>query len=138
MSTSSFDAEDIGLLVLGLFSAAVMVGIASVEAFGVSMSDTFTVSGYSASIAWIVAVGTFIGTIVTNDHTELLSTDAYDELMSSSMDDWYGWAILGVAALFLAWVFFPDVASFVKSQDLWGVLYVGLVATAQTALGWVY
>jgi len=46
--------------------------------------------------------------------------------------------VLGVAALFLAWVFVPDVASFVKSQDLWGVLYVGLVATAQTALGWVY
>jgi len=138
MSESSFDWEDIGLLVLGLFSAAVMVGIASVGAFGVSLSDTFTVGGYSASIAWVVAVGTFVGTIITNDHTELLATDGHEQLLDSAMDDWYGYAILGVAALFVAWVFVPDVASFVRSQDLWGVLYVGLVATAQTALGWVY
>jgi len=138
MSESNFDWEDIGLLVLGLFSAAVMVGIAEVGAFGVSMSDTFTVSGYSASIAWVVAVGTFVGTIVTNDHTELISTDGHEQLLDSAMDDWYGYAVLGVAALFVLWVFVPDVAEFVRSQDLWGVLYVGLVATAQTALGWVY
>lgn len=138
MSNSSFDWEDIGLLVLGLFSAAVMVGIASVGAFGVSLSDTFTFAGYSASIAWVVALGTFLGTIFTNDHTELLAMDGHEQLLDSAMDDWYGYAILGVAALFIAWVFVPQVPEFVKSQDLWGVLYVGLVATAQTALGWVY
>ena len=138
MSETSFDAEDQALLVLGLFSAAVMVGIASVEAFGVSMSDTFTVQGYSASIAWVVAVGSFVGTIVTNDHTDLLSSDGHQQLLDSNMDDMYGYAVLGVAALFVLWVFVPDVASFVKSQDLWGVLYVGMVATAQTALGWMY
>lgn len=138
MSENSFDPEDIGLLVLGVFSAAVMVGIASVEAFGVSLSDTFSVAGYSASIAWVIAVGTFAGTIVTNEHTELVSSDAYDELMGSDMADMYGYAVIGVAALFVAWVFFPSVAEFVQSQDLWGVFYVGLVATGQIALGWMY
>jgi hypothetical protein len=138
MSESSFDPEDIGLLVLGVFSAAVMVGIASVEAFGVSMSDSFTVSGFTGSIAWVLAVGTFVGTLWTNEHTELVSTDAYDELMDSDMSNLYGYAVLGVAALFVTWVFIPDVASFVRSQDLWGVLYVGLVATGQIALGWMY
>lgn len=138
MSESSFDPEDIGLLVLGVFSAAVMVGIASVEAFGVSMSDSFTVSGFTGSIAWVLAVGTFVGTLWTNEHTELVSTDAYDELMDSDMSNLYGYAVLGVAALFVFWVFVPEVASFVRSQDLWGVLYVGLVATGQIALGWMY
>jgi len=138
MSESSFDAEDQALLVFGLFSAAVMVGIAQVAAFGVSMSDTFSVAGYSASIAWVLAVGSFVGTIVTNDHTDLMSTDAHQQLLDSDMDNWYGYAVLGVAGLFVAWVFIPELAEFIQSQDLWGVLYVGLVATAQTALGWVY
>jgi len=138
MAQASFDWEDIGLLVFGLFSAAVMVGIASVEAFGVSMSDTFSFAGYSASIAWVLAMGSFVGTILTNDHTDLLSTDGHRQLLDSDMADWYGYAVLGVAALFVAWVFIPEIAEFIQSEDLWGVLYVGLVATAQTALGWVY
>lgn len=138
MSLKEFDAEDIGMLILGLFSAAVLVGIASVEAFGVSMSDTFTFAGYTASIAWVVSVGTFLGTIVTNDNSELLSTDGYDELMSSDMDSTYVYAILGTAALLVAWVFIPQVESFVTSADLWGVGYIALVGTAQIAIGWVY
>ena len=138
MSLNEFDAEDIGMLVLGLFSAAVLVGIASVEAFGVSLSDTFTLAGYSASIAWVVSVGTFIGTVITNDHTELLSADGYDELMSSGMDDYYAYAVLGTAALLVAWVFVPQVSDFVTSADLWGVGYIALVGTAQIAIGWVY
>ncbi len=138
MSLKEFDAEDIGMLVLGLFSAAVLVGIASVEAFGVSLSDTFSFMGYSASIAWVVSVGVLVGTVVTNDHTELLSTNGYEELMNSSMDDTYAYAVLGTAALLVAWVFVPEVADFVKSEDLWGVGYIGLVATGQIAIGWVY
>ena len=138
MSLKEFDAEDIGGLILGLFSAAVLVGIATVEAFGVSLADTFTVAGYSASIAWVISVGTFLGTIITNDHTELLSTDGYDELMSSGMDSYYVYAVIGTAALLVTWVFIPQVADFVRSEDLWGVGYVALVGTAQIAIGWVY
>ncbi len=126
------------MLILGLFSAAVLVGIASVEAFGVSLSDTFSFMDYSASIAWVISVATFVGTIITNDHTELLSTDGYDELMSSGMDSYYVYAVIGAAALLVAWVFVPEVADFVKSEDLWGVGYIGLVGTAQIAIGWVY
>ncbi len=138
MSLKDFDAEDIGMLILGLFSALVLVGIGSVEAFGVSMSDSFSFAGYSASIAWVLSVGTFLGTIITNDHTELLSTDGYDELMSSGMDSYYVYAVIGTAALLVAWVFVPEVAEFVKSEDLWGVGYIALVGTAQVAIGWVY
>jgi len=138
MSLKDFDAEDIGMLILGLFSALVLVGIGQVEAFGVSMADTFSFAGYSASIAWVISVGTFLGTIITNDHTELLSTDGYDELMSSGMDSYYVYAVIGTAALLVAWVFVPEVAEFVKSEDLWGVGYIVLVGTAQVAIGWVY
>ena len=40
MSYKGFDAEDICLLVLAIFSPAVMVGITTVEMFGISMGDT--------------------------------------------------------------------------------------------------
>ena len=138
MSLQSFDWEDIGMLVLGLFSAAVLVGIASVSAFGVALSDTFSIGGYSASLAWVISIGTFVGTVLTNEHTELLSSDGYSALKNSEMDDTYVYAVLGTAALLVAWVFIPQVSEFVTSEDLWGVLYIGLVGTSQVAIGWVY
>ncbi|WP_348606946.1 hypothetical protein [Halobaculum rarum] len=136
MAYQEFDAEDIGALVLAIFSAAVMTGIASVEAFGVSMSDGFTVAGISTSIAWLVTVGTFAAVVVTNDHTDLLSADGLDK-MKEDMDDVYAYAVIGSAALLVGWVLFPDVASFFQSQDLWGVIYIAGVAVAQIGLGWM-
>lgn len=126
------------MLVLGIFAAAAMVEIATVSAFGVGMGDTFTLAGKTASLAWILSVGTFVGTVITNDHTELATTDAYDELMSSSMDSTYAYAVVAAAAVLVGWVLFPQVADFFQSQDLWGVLYIAGISTAQIALGWMY
>ena len=136
MAYQEFDAEDIGALVLAIFSAAVMVGIASVEAFGVSMSDGFTVAGINTTIAWLVTVATFAGVVITNDHTDLLSADGFDK-MRDDMDDVYAYAVIGSAALLVGWVLFPEVASFFQSQDLWGVIYIAGVAVAQIGLGWM-
>ena len=136
MAYQEFDAEDIGALVLAIFSAAVMTGIATVSAFGVSMSDTFTVAGISTSIAWLVTVGTFAGVVITNDHTDLLSADGFEK-MKNDMDNMYAYAVLGSAALLVGWVLFPAVASFFQSQDLWGVIYIAGVAVAQVGLGWM-
>lgn len=136
MAYQEFDAEDIGALVLAIFSAAVMVGIASVEAFGVSMSDGFSIAGIDTTIAWLVTVGTFAAIVVTNDHTDLLSADGFEK-MKDDMDDVYAYAVLGSAALLVGWVLFPDVASFFQSTDLWGVLYILGVAVAQVGLGWM-
>jgi len=136
MAYQSFDAEDIGMLTLSIFSAAVMVGIASVEAFGVSMSDGFTLAGISTSIAWMVTLGTFVGTVLTNDHTDLISSDGL-ERMRDDMDDVYAFAVVVSVALLVGWVLFPEVADFFKSADLWGVLFIAGTATAQVALGWM-
>ena len=136
MAYQSFDAEDIGMLVISIFSAAVMTGIATVSAFGVSMSDGFTVAGIETTIAWLLTVGTFAGVVVTNDHTDLLSSDGLEK-MRNEMDDVYAFAVVGSAALLVAWVLFPEVADFFQSEDLWSVLYIAGVATAQVALGWM-
>lgn len=137
MAYQEFDAEDIGALVLAIFSAAVMTGIASIQAFGISMSDGFTLAGIETTIAWLLTVGTFATVVITNDNTELLSTDGFDK-MPERMDDMYAFAVAGSAALLVAWVLFPQVADFFQSEDLWGVIYIGGVAAAQVALGWMY
>ncbi|MXR39808.1 hypothetical protein GRX01_00330 [Halobaculum sp. WSA2] len=136
MAYQEFDAEDIGALVLAIFSAAVMVGIAQVSAFGVSMSDGFSIAGIETTIAWLVTVGTFAAVVVTNDHTDLLSADGLDK-MREDMDDVYAYAVVGSAALLVGWVLFPEVADFFKSTDLWGVFYIAGVAVAQVGLGWM-
>ncbi|WP_435145626.1 hypothetical protein [Halobaculum sp. P14] len=138
MAYTEFDAEDIGLLVLGIFASAVLVGIASVEAFNVGMSDTFTVAGIQTSIAWVVSVATLVGIVITNDNTELFSKDGLDELRESDMAEAYVYATLGAAAVLVGWVFFPAVSSFFKSSDLWGVVYIALMTVAQVAVGWIY
>ncbi|WP_053946695.1 hypothetical protein [Halolamina sediminis] len=138
MSTKSYDPEDIGMLVLGMFSAAVMVGIAEISAFGFSLSDSFTFLGNTTTLAWVVAVGTFVGTIVTNDHTDLLTAGGPRKLLDSSLDDMYGYTVLAAGGLLVAWVFVPQVADFVTGSDLWGVAYIGLVASSQITLGWLY
>ena len=138
MSKTELDPEDIGMLVLGIFSAAVMVGIASVEVFSFSLSDSFTVGGYTASIAWVATVGTFVGTIFTNEHTELFSTDAADELLNADMSDAYAYAVIAAAALLVAWVFVPQVSDFIAGSDVWGLGYVGLVTASQLTIGWIY
>lgn len=135
MSRYEFDEVDIGLLVFGLFSTAVLVGLATVEAFGVSMSDTFSVGGYTSKIAWVLSVGAFAGTIVTNDNAEL-SGDLYNQL-EEKLPRNYFIATLGTAAILLAWPFVPAVSEFITSQDLWAVLYLAAVVAGQFAVGWM-
>ena len=136
MAHNSFDAEDIGALVLSIFSAAVMVGIASVEAFGVSTSDGFTVAGIDTSIAWLLTLGTFGAIVVTNNHTDLIGSDGLDRLRDD-MDDVYAAAVVGTAALLVGWVLIPQLAEFFRSADLWGVIFIAITATSNVALGWV-
>ncbi|MFC7095691.1 hypothetical protein [Halobaculum marinum] len=75
--------------------------------------------------------------VVTNDNTELLSTDGMDR-MRDEMDDVYAFTVAGSAVLLVAWVLFPGVSSSFQSEDLWGVLYIAGVAASQVALGWMY
>jgi hypothetical protein len=138
MSETEFDPEDIGMFVLGILSAGVMVGIVIVEAFGVNMGDSFSVSSLDLSIAWAVTIGTTAGILVTNDNTDLIAADGIDKLQNSGMADYYVYTILAYVGLLIAWVLFPEVSDFITSQDVYGVAFIGISATAQAALGWFY
>lgn len=134
-SIQSFDPLDVGLLVLGLMSAFMLVGIASFDLFGVDFSEEMTaIAGFSLSTAWVLGYAAIAGTIITNDNTELSSLrDDVEQL-----DQYYAATVVLTLALPVAFIVFPDtVGDFFQSEDLWGVIYVGIVTTGQAAMGWM-
>ena len=135
MAKMEFDAVDAALVVAGLASAFMLVGIASFQLFDVDFTATqFTVSGIGLSTAWILGYGSIVGVILTNDNTELQSLS--DDIQG--LQGWYMAAAVGTLVLPVAFVALPDtVGSFFQSSDLWGLLYVIAVTTGQFALGWM-
>ncbi|OYR69028.1 hypothetical protein DJ78_12210 [Halorubrum ezzemoulense] len=130
-----FDAVDAALVVAGLASAFMLVGIASFQLFDVDFTATqFTISGIGLSTAWILGYASIVGVIVTNDNTEFQSLS--DDIQG--LQGWYMAAAIGTLVLPVAFVALPDtVGSFFQSSDLWGLLYVIAVTTGQFALGWM-
>jgi len=135
MAKLQFDAIDTALLVTGIASAFMLVGIASFNLFDVEFAATvFSPAGIPLSTAWVLGYGSVIGTIATNDNTDFSSLS--DDIQG--LQGYYLAAAVGTLALPLAFVAFPDtVGSFFESQDLWGVLYVVIVTSGQAALGWM-
>ena len=135
MAKMEFDAVDAALVVTGLASAFMLVGIASFQLFDVTFSATqFTVAGIGLSTAWLLGYGSIVLTILTNDNTEFqsLSEDI------KGLQGWYMAAAVGTLVLPIAFIALPDtVGSFFQSSDLWGLLYVIAVTTGQFALGWM-
>lgn len=134
-SITSFDPLDMSFLVLGLMSAFMLVGIATFDLFGVDFAEPMTeIAGISLSTAWVLGYAAVVGTLVTNDNTELsqLSDDVQD------LDQYYAVSVVLTLALPIAFVVFPEtVGDFFKSEDLWGVVYVAIVTTGQAAMGWM-
>lgn len=135
MSKLEMDAIDASFLVLNTMAGFLLVGIGSFDLFGVNFGETlFTVSGIGLSTAWIIGYSAIIGTLVTNDNADLSSLS--DDVRN--LEGYYYAAAAGALALPVAFVVFPDtVASFFKSADLWGLSYVVLITSGQTALGWM-
>ena len=135
MAKLQFDAIDTALLVTGIASAFMLVGIASFNLFDVEFAATvFSPAGISLSTAWVLGYGSVIGTIATNDNTEFSSLS--DDIQG--LQGYYLAAAVGTLTLPIAFVALPDsVGTFFQSQDLWGVLYVVIVTSGQAALGWM-
>ena len=135
MAKMEFDAIDASLLVTGLASAFMLVGIASFQLFDVDFTATqFTLGGIGLSTAWILGYASIVGVIITNDNTEFQSLS--DDIQG--LHGWYMAAAVGTLVLPVAFVALPDtVGSFFQSSDLWGLLYVIAVTTGQFALGWM-
>ncbi|SDG08740.1 hypothetical protein SAMN04488067_1155 [Halorubrum xinjiangense] len=135
MAKMEFDAVDAALVVAGLASAFMLVGIASFQLFDVDFTATqFTLGGIGLSTAWILGYASIVGVILTNDNTEFQSLS--DDIQG--LQGWYMAAAVGTLVLPIAFVALPDtVGSFFQSSDLWGLLYVIAVTTGQFALGWM-
>lgn len=135
MSKKKMDAIDASLLVLNTMAGFLIVGIGQFDLFGVDFAaELFNFGGYSLSTAWVIGYAAVVGTIVTNDNAELatLGDDIQD------LQTYYMGAAIATLALPVAFVVFPNsVASFFKSADLWGLLYVVVLTSGQAALGWM-
>ena len=135
MAKMEFDAVDAALVVTGLASAFMLVGIAQFQLFDVTFSATqFTLGGIGLSTAWLLGYGSIVVTIATNDNTDFQSLS--DDIQG--LQGWYLAAAVGTLVLPIAFVALPDtVGSFFQSSDLWGLLYVVAVTAGQFALGWM-
>jgi hypothetical protein len=129
-----FDPVDAALTLALAVSGFIMTGIATFQLFDVNFGEVVWSSGnIEVTMAYVVSVAALGGTVLTNDNAEL------DSLRSDVQDlgDYYYYAVLGTAAVMVAWLLVPDVASFFQSSDLYGLIYVAGVTTAQFAVGWM-
>ena len=135
MAKMEFDAVDAALVVAGLASAFMLVGIASFQLFDVDFTATqFTLGGIGLSTAWILGYASIVGVILTNENTDFQSLS--DDIQG--LQGWYMAAAVGTLVLPVAFVALPStVGSFFQSSDLWGLLYVIVVTAGQFALGWM-
>ncbi|WP_411964532.1 hypothetical protein [Haloferax sp. YSMS24] len=134
MSKMAFDPEDAAATMATFIGASAMAGIASWSLFDVTLSDVaFNLGGSGVTLATLLTAAAFIFTVATNDNTSFstLKEDA------EKLDQWYYVSVIGSVALLVGWIFIPDVSSFVQSQDLWGVLYVGVSISGQFVTGWI-
>jgi len=135
MSKLKMDAFDASLLVLNTMAAFILVGIGTFDLFDVNFAnELFNFGGYSISAAWLVGYAAVVGTIVTNNNTELASLG--NDIQN--LETYYMGAAAATLLLPIAFIVFPDtIGSFFKSADLWGLVYVVILTSGQAALGWM-
>ena len=135
MSKLKMDAFDASLLVLNTMAAFILVGIGTFDLFDVNFAnELFNFGGYSLSAAWLVGYAAVVGTIVTNNNTELASLG--NDIQN--LETYYMGAAAATLLLPIAFIVFPDtIGSFFKSADLWGLVYVVVLTSGQAALGWM-
>ena len=135
MSKLKMDAFDASLLVLNTMAAFILVGIGTFDLFDVNFAnELFNFGGYSLSAAWLVGYAAVVGTIVTNNNTELASLG--NDIQN--LENYYMGAATATLLLPIAFIVFPDtIGSFFKSADLWGLVYVVVLTSGQAALGWM-
>jgi len=135
MAKMKMDALDASFIVLNVVTGFILVGIGSFDLFGVDFQEElFSPMGFTLSTAWVIGYASILGTIVTNDNTKL------SELKGDiqNLQGYYMAAAASTLLLPVVFVVFPDtVGSFFQSADLWGLSYVVLITSGQTALGWM-
>jgi hypothetical protein len=123
------------MVVLTALGAAVMAGLGTFGAFDVTLSDTFTVAGGTFSLAYLLQIGAFGWTVVTNDHD--LDPSAFADQARSELTDYYYYTLIAAIIVLVLWPFVSDISSFIQSKDLWGVVFIIGSVAAQMAIGWM-
>jgi hypothetical protein len=131
----NFDSSDTALISIVALSSAVMAGLATFGAFDVSLSDSATLAGSTFSIAYLMTLGSFLVTVLTND-MPLNPQDLVDQAGSDLSDEYYYLLVISLGLL-VAWPFFPGIEDFIRSEDLWGVLFIAASTGSQIAIGWL-
>ena len=132
----SFNPLDVGLLVATVLMTIVMAGLGTLEIFGFDFADpVFHVSALPVdpSMAWLVAVISLVGTVITNDNTGLSELRGDIE----NLPQYYAGAVIGTAALLVGWILIPGLAAAIGGQDFFGLIFVALITTAQLVVGWM-
>lgn len=121
----ALDAEDMGVWTVYYAAMLTIVGIMSIELFSYTASDQlFSLASGSVSltIAGVAAVATFLFVYLTNEDTEI-----------PSMDDEYGYLVIGSAILTAALVFSPDFAQWVADQH--DIITLGVPTVSALGVG---
>lgn len=135
MAQMKFDPLDASLVITGLASAFMLVGIAEFNLFDVGFSEPLTeIAGYSLSTAWVLGYASIVGVIITNENTSFQNLS--DDIQG--LQGYYLASAVAALGLPIAFIVLPQtVGDFFQSSDLWGLLYVVVVTSGQTALGWM-
>jgi hypothetical protein len=131
-----FDAEDTILIGLVAFASAVMAGVGSFSAFGVSLADTTTIAGGTFSLAYLGTAAAFVATVVTNDGMSLDPREL-SETAEAELSQLYYYLLMASLVLLVLWPFVTEIPTFVQSTDLWGVLFIAGSVGAQVAMGYL-
>ena len=129
MTQGEFDKEDVVWTVLYILAAAVSVGIATVELFGVHFSDpVYSIGGSFGDITIAMTISVLILTWVylTNDNRSL-----------GDMSNEYRYAVLITFLLVITIPTIPQVHDLVTSNDLFSLTAIGLQSVGYAAISYL-
>ncbi|PSQ42507.1 hypothetical protein BRD17_08375 [Halobacteriales archaeon SW_7_68_16] len=125
MTKGEFDKFDLFWSFAYLMAGAVVVDIASVELFGVALSDTaFSLVGTAFSLASVTSAVIFALVYLTNDGSVRTMSDEYQA------------AVVATAVLIVGIPTIPQLESFVTSADLWALSTVLTQAAGLAAVSY--
>lgn len=129
MATTNADWYDFVLAAVYTLSAAVTVGIASVQLFDVAWSDpVFNVlDGTQITVATAFSLGALGLTWVTNENDRSVR----------DLEDVYMYALIGTIVATLLIPLVPAVESFVTSSDFVRSAVVGMMAVGYAAVAYI-
>jgi hypothetical protein len=133
MAEMNFDPEDTALIAVVVVASAVMAGAGTFELFNVSMTDTASLGGATVSLAYLFTVLALGATFITNE----MGLRDVNQRAKDELDDLYYGALIVTFALLIFWPFVPSIKTFVRSQDLWSLLFIAAQTAGQIAIGYI-